>query len=112
MLAIRSAVPELPVIAALSANHLAALEFPPSLVRLYVARDRDAAGRHAARRLRTRGRGAGVAVHDLVPLGNDFNDDLRRLGLATLRARLAGQLAPEDATRFAASDDFSPAQIE
>ncbi len=103
MLAIRSVLPGLPVIAALSANHLAALEFPRALVRLYIARDRDAAGRHAAQRLGARGRAAGMAVHDLVPLGNDFNDDLCRLGPVTMCARLAGQLTPEDAARFAAA---------
>ena len=36
------------MIAGLSANHLAALDLPPSLRRLYVARDNDAAGRRAA----------------------------------------------------------------
>ena len=46
----------LPVIAGLSANHLAALDLPPALRRLYVARDNDAAGLHAAERLRERGR--------------------------------------------------------
>ena len=40
------------MIAALSANHLAALEFAPPLARLYVACDRDAAGRMASERLR------------------------------------------------------------
>ena len=37
-------LPSLPMVAALSANHLAALLFPPTLRRLYVARDRDPAG--------------------------------------------------------------------
>ena len=47
MLALKSALPSLPVIAGLSANHLAALHLPPPpapLLRLYVARDNDAAG--------------------------------------------------------------------
>ena len=48
MLALASVLPSLPLIAALSANHLAALAFAPSWRRLYVARDNDAAGRHAA----------------------------------------------------------------
>ena len=46
--------PICPMIAGLSANHLAALDLPSSLRRLYVARDNDAAGRRAANRLRER----------------------------------------------------------
>ena len=51
MLALKSVLPSLPVIAGLSANHLAALDLPPAPVglrRLYVARDNDAAGLKAA----------------------------------------------------------------
>jgi hypothetical protein len=44
MLSLRVIVPALSVIAALSANHLAAILFPPTLRRLYVARDDDRAG--------------------------------------------------------------------
>ena len=44
MLALKSVLPGLPMIAGLSANHLAALNLPSSLRRLYVARDNDAAG--------------------------------------------------------------------
>ena len=44
MLSLRSVLPTLPMVAALSANHLAALLFPPTLRRLYVARDDDPAG--------------------------------------------------------------------
>ena len=47
--------PHCPMIAGLSANHLAALDLPPALRRLYVARDNDAAGLKAAKRLRERG---------------------------------------------------------
>ena len=41
----------LPMVAALSANHLAALLLPNGLRRLYIARDNDPAGRHAAEML-------------------------------------------------------------
>jgi hypothetical protein len=58
--------------------HLAALEFAPMLARLYVARDRDAAGRMAAERLHARGGAAGIDVRDLVPVWGDFNQDLCR----------------------------------
>jgi hypothetical protein len=91
---------DLPVIAALSANHLAALDLAPMLARLYVAHDRDAAGRTAAERLHARGRDAGIEVRDLIPARSDFNVDLRRLGPDVMLARLAGQFTPADALRF------------
>ena len=100
MLALKSVLPDLPMIAALSANHLAALDLAPMLARLYVARDRDAAGRMAAERLHARGRNAGIEVRDLMPARSDFNVDLRRLGPDVMLARLADQLAPADVLRF------------
>lgn len=100
MLALKSVLPDLPMIAALSANHLAALDLAPMLARLYVARDRDAAGRLAAERLHARGRDAGIEVRDLMPARSDFNVDLRRLGPDAMLARLADQLVPADVLRF------------
>ena len=100
MLALQQALPTLPVIAALSSNHLAALSFPASLRRLYIARDNDAAGRAAVHRLTERAIAVGLQPHVLIPATNDFNADLCRLGVAALRARLAGQLVPEDAAAF------------
>ena len=44
MLSLRCALPTLPMAAALSANHLAAMLLSSSLRRLYIARDADAAG--------------------------------------------------------------------
>jgi hypothetical protein len=84
--------------AGLSANHLAALELPPALRRVYVARDNDAAGLHAAERLRERA--AGFDVCELIPVHADFNLDLCRLGPDIMRARLANQLVPSDRMRF------------
>ena len=101
MLSLRCVLPDMPMAAALSANHLAALILPPPLRRLYIARDNDAAGRHAAMRLRDRARAAGIEARVLWPVTNDFNADLRRFGADALLARLRGQLAPEDAERFA-----------
>ena len=80
MLSIRSAFPAMPMVAGLSANHLGALELPPGLRRLYIARDRDQDGTEAARRLRDRATPQGIAVVDLVPQGGDFNVDLQRSG--------------------------------
>ena len=102
MLALASVLPSLPLIAALSANHLAALAFAPSWRRLYVARDNDMAGRHATQRLHERGRAAGIEIRDLVPVHEDFNADLRALGPAALLAHLAPQLVSADLARFTA----------
>jgi hypothetical protein len=44
MLSLRSVVPTMPMVAALSAAHLAAILFPATLRRLYIARDDDPAG--------------------------------------------------------------------
>jgi hypothetical protein len=98
MLALKSALPDLPVIAGLSANHLAALHLPLHLQRLYVARDNDAEGLRAFQRLTERNRG--IEVRELVPSHADFNLDLCRLGAAALRARLEDQLVPADRGRF------------
>ena len=96
MLALKSVLPHLPMVAALSANHLAALDLPRQLVRLYIAQDNDAAGRLAAVRLRERSSGAGIEIRDLLPLFDDFNTDLIRLGSIKLLRRLLPQLAPVD----------------
>lgn len=100
VLALKSVLPSLPMIAGLSANHLAALDLPPSLLRLYVARDNDAAGLKAVERLRERGIAAGIEIRELVPVHGDFNLDLCRLGPDGMRAHLADQLVPSDRTRF------------
>jgi Toprim domain len=108
MLALKSVLPMLPMIAGLSANHLAALELPPALRRLYVARDNDAAGLNAAERLHQRA--TSVDVRELVPVHGDFNLDLCRLGHDGMRAHLADQLVPSDRTRFLADDRRSDPQ--
>src|ERR1700736_94033 len=100
MLALKSVLPLLPIVAGLSANHLAALELAPTLRRLYVARDNDAAGLKAANRLHERGTNAGIDVRGLAPVHADFNLDLCRLGPAAMLAHLTGQLAPSDRDRF------------
>ena len=100
MLSLRSVLPSLPVVAALSANHLAVLLFPPTLRRLYVAHDRDRAGDAALATLTERARTAGIEAIRLSPTLGDFNEDLRRLGAADLRAALRVRLAPEDVPRF------------
>ena len=44
MLSLRCVLPTMPMVAALSAAHLAAIQFPATLRRLYIARDDDPAG--------------------------------------------------------------------
>jgi hypothetical protein len=104
MLALKSVLPALPMVAGLSANHLAALNLPSALRRLYVARDNDAAGRFAAERLQARGATAGLEVRDLVPVLADFNVDLRQLGATAMLRHLVPQLVPTDRMRFVPRD--------
>ncbi|MCC6887280.1 MAG: toprim domain-containing protein [Hyphomicrobiales bacterium] len=105
MLSLRCALPHLPMLAALSANHLAAILFPRTLRRLYVARDRDPAGGLAMATLTERAQAAGIEALTLSPMLSDFNEDLRHLGVDHLRAALRVQLAPEDVPRFLSSMD-------
>jgi len=100
VLSVRSALPEIPAVAALSSGHLAAIRFPAGLRRLYVLRDRDPAGAAARDRLAARAAEAGIEALTLTPRLGDFNDDLRRYGLAALQARLRLHLHAEDSARF------------
>jgi len=100
MLSLRQVMPTLPMVAALSSAHLAALALPASLRRLYIARDNDPAGKHAAETLTGRAQAVGVKALTLAPSLGDFNDDLRRLGIDALAAAIRVQLAPEDVARF------------
>ena len=101
MLALRSVVPRLPAVAALSANHLAALELPASLRRLYVVQDDDPAGRGATETLTTRALADGFELVVLSAMLNDLDDDLLVLGPERTRERVHGQLVLEDRERFA-----------
>jgi hypothetical protein len=100
MLSLRCALPAMPMAAALSANHLAALLLPPTLRRLYIACDADAAGDTAFAALTERAKAAGIEAVALSPRTGDFNEDLRAFGVTTLRAALRIQLAPKDVARF------------
>src|SRR5262245_25127979 len=100
MLSLRTILPALPMVAALSANHLAALLFPPTLRRLYVALDRDPAGDAAMAALGRRAEVAGIEVLGLSPRFDDLNEDLRQLGIEEFWASVRQQLAPQDVERF------------
>ncbi|MDP3676294.1 MAG: toprim domain-containing protein [Novosphingobium sp.] len=100
MLSLREVLPTMPMAAATSSAHLAAILFPPQLQRFYVARDRDAAGDAAFGILTERAQAAGIQLVSLLPEYGDFNDDLRRHGASTLGQRVALQLYAQDRTRF------------
>ncbi|WP_288037248.1 toprim domain-containing protein [Acidiphilium sp.] len=100
MLSLRCVLPNMPMIAALSAAHLSAILFPDMLRRLYIARDNDQAGASAVASLVTRAQSAGIEALVLSPALGDFNEDLRLRGVDALRAVIQAQLAPEDAARF------------
>lgn len=96
----RQILPHMPMLAALSAAHLAAILFPSTLRRLYVLRDRDPAGDDARARLVARAASAGIEAISVSPTCGDFNEDLRWRGVDALRAALKEQLRPEDVRRF------------
>ena len=100
MLSLRTVLPDLPMVAALSATHLTALVLPPGLRRLYVVQDNDRAGRRAAQALTARAAAAGVEARSMVPQADDFNSDLMALGQDVLAASVAVQLTPADAARL------------
>lgn len=100
MLSLRMVLPTMPMVAALSAAHLARIVFPAALQRLYIARDDDPAGDGAAKTLIDRATGAGIEAISLSPRLGDFNEDLHTFGIDELSARLRVQVAPADVARF------------
>ena len=100
MLSLRCVMPTMPMAAALSAAHLAAILFPDTLRRLYIARDDDPAGDSAMATLVDRAQQAGIEAIVLSPQLGDFNEDLRILGIDALWAALRIQIAPQDVARF------------
>ncbi|MBA4788624.1 MAG: toprim domain-containing protein [Rhizobiales bacterium] len=100
MLSLRQVLPDIPIMPALSAAHLAAILFPPALRRLYIVRDNDPAGDAARDTLIERANAGGIEAIPLSPALGDFNEDLQRLGFDALRTRVRVQLAPGDVARF------------
>jgi hypothetical protein len=100
MLSLRVVLPEMPMVAALSSAHLAALILPAGLRRLYIARDNDRAGHRAADALGIRANADGIEDIVLTPYADDFNTDLCGFGPEALAASLRVQLMPEDVQRF------------
>jgi hypothetical protein len=100
MLSLRVVLPALPIVAALSATHLAGFVPPSGLRRLYIAHDNDRVGRRAAEMLGARAHADGIDALVLTPHWDDFNTDLTTLGCEALTASLRVQLVPEDVARF------------
>ncbi|RWH46692.1 MAG: DNA primase [Mesorhizobium sp.] len=101
-LSLRCALPEMAMAAALSAAHLAAILFPPTLRRLYIIRDSDPAGDGARDALVERTMEAGIEAIVLTPRMEDFNEDLQHRGLPGLRCWIADQLTRSDRSRYLA----------
>ena len=100
VLSLRCVLPDMPMAAALSAAHLAAILLPARLRRLYIVRDNDPAGDNAVGSLSAQAGANGIEAITLSPHCGDFNEDLRSFGIDALRAALRVQLAPEDVARF------------
>jgi hypothetical protein len=100
MLSLRCITPTLSMVSALSANHLGAMLLSPSLRRLYIASEPDAAGDAVQAALAQRAESVGIETIVLSPRLGDFNEDLHIFGIEALRATLRIQLAPEDVDRF------------
>ncbi|KRQ17165.1 DUF7146 domain-containing protein [Bradyrhizobium manausense] len=100
MLSLRCVLPGMPMAAALSAAHLSSILFPDTLRRLYIARDDDPAGDGAMATLIERAQAAGIEAIVISPRLGDFDEDLRLLGIAALRATSRVQIAAQDVTRF------------
>lgn len=100
MLSLSHIMPGMPMVSALTANHLTAFRFPPGCRRVYIAADADAAGRHGIEALSRRAQEERILPLVLSPELGDFNEDLRWLGPDRLTAILRAQLIPEDAIAF------------
>jgi hypothetical protein len=100
VLSIRQVLPDMPMLSALSAAHLAAILFPDTLRRLYIVRDNDPAGDGARDTLIERANGAGIEAIVISPELGDFNEDLLALGIDALRTVVRLQVTPEDVARF------------
>ncbi|MCG5481388.1 DUF7146 domain-containing protein [Sinorhizobium alkalisoli] len=100
ILSLSHVMPGMPMVSALTANHLASFRVPAACLRLYIAADADAAGRHGIEGLSRRARALGVLPLVLAPELGDFNEDLRRLGPDRLTWQLRSQLVPEDTLAF------------
>lgn len=78
MLSLKSLLPRMPMVAALSAGHLGALILPRGLSRLYIAVEANRAGRAASERLTLTAIKHGAEVRLLKTRLDDWNSELRQ----------------------------------
>lgn len=88
VLSLKSAFPDTPMVAALSAAHLAAWRPPSNLRRLVIAADNDGPGRNAACRLSERMSEHRIDATTIIPFSADFNSELRKNSLDSMRDRV------------------------
>ena len=96
MLSIKTALPHMPVDAALTAQHLS-MYVPPRRVRsLWVARDAGRPGENAAHEVerRMKSERPDLEVRHLKPRRDDFNTRLRQMGPQRLARRLRELMGP------------------
>ena len=96
MLSIKTALPHMPVNAALTAQHLS-MYVPPLQVRsLWIARDAGRPGENAALELERRMKSERLDLHvrHLKPRHDDFNTRLRQMGPRRLARRLRELMGP------------------
>lgn len=74
VLSLRQVLPDMPMLAALSAAHLAAILFPDTLRRLYIICDNDPAGDGVRDTLIERANAAGIEAIVISPELGDFNE--------------------------------------
>lgn len=100
VLSLREIMPNLPVVAALSATQLAGLVLPAGTRRVYAIRDNDPAGMRAALTITARAETTGVDARPIVPRLGDLNDDLRTFGRKALIASFREQLDRADVSQL------------
>lgn len=89
ILSLKTVRPDIAMVAALTANHLAAINLPTDLKHLIIARDNDAAGLNAAEQLTERALMEGIRCNTIVSRSDDFNTDLTTYGPRYLKERLS-----------------------
>nr|WP_238987550.1 toprim domain-containing protein [Roseovarius dicentrarchi] len=87
-LSVGTALPRAALASCLTANHLAAFNYPSSIQRLWIARDNDKTGARAAFCLADRADADGIEPVVLTPERDDFNLDLTTGGVTEMRRRL------------------------
>ena len=94
VLSIKTALPQLPIAAALTASNLSAFEPPERFRELWIARDADPPGQRAARRLvdRLKAERPPLRWKVLDPGDGDFNDRLKASGRSELASDLRAAL--------------------